>query len=194
MLAWSFFTISGELMNAISSMGRFEPRIKVKAGRASAARALLLVAVIRQNGLLCGQVAGSITLLVVLVLFLFFDRHAQTPDSRYRDDRDLTVQFMPVGSLPRGRKASAKPAWQTKVSYSSDGVGASAMTVHVPVLMEGLGRHRGDRETGFASGFASSDCSGRAPIGYTRIFIAYRADRKIGYGNRVRSLRRQHST
>jgi hypothetical protein len=40
----------------------------------------------------------------------------------------------------------------------------------------------GGSQTAFAAGFASSDCHGPVPFGYTRLFIAYRSDRKSGTG------------
>jgi hypothetical protein len=42
--------------------------------------------------------------------------------------------------------------------------------------------HRGDVETNLSTTFASSDCSGQVPKGYTRIFIADRSDAKSGTG------------
>jgi hypothetical protein len=38
-------------------------------------------------------------------------------------------------------------------------------------------------EANFVSSFASPDCSGKVPAGYSRIFIAYRADGKAGTGS-----------
>jgi hypothetical protein len=130
----------------ISSGGRFETQIMVTAFRPSAARGLLAMAYVGQNALTCAPIAGSITLLVVLVWFLSFEGHAQVPDDgRYRDGPIVTGQFIPVESLSRGWKGSPEPRWQDRVSYSSDGIAASDTTAHTPALMKGLKRHGGIR-------------------------------------------------
>jgi len=167
----------------ISSGGRFEAQIMVTTFRPSAGRGLLPMAYVGQNALTCAPIAGSIILLVVLVCFLSFEGHAQVPDDgRYRDGPRVTGQFTPVESLSRGRKGSPEPRWQARVSYSSEAIAASDTAAHTPVWMKGLKRHGGDKKTGFASVFASSDCRGKVPTGYTRIFIAFRADAKSGTG------------
>ena len=129
----------------------------------------------------CTQIAGSITLLLLLIL-VFPDRHARISDSRYRHDPKLPGQFMPIGIVSRDQKDNAELRRQMNLSYSSDGIAASIATTHAQLLMEGLKQHRGDKDSGFASRFASSDCRGRAPIGYTRIYIAYRDDARSGTG------------
>jgi hypothetical protein len=165
MLAWSLSIISGELMSPMSTR-RFEPKLG-----ALYARSLLPAAGSGQNRLLCVQVTGSIAVLVLIVLSLFCDWRAQIPGSRHRDDPS-----------PTGQKASAERHRQANLIYSSERIAAGAATAYAQILMEGLSRHRGDQASGFASGFASSDCSGRALIGYTRIFIAHRTDAKSGTG------------
>jgi hypothetical protein len=112
---------SWKRVNVTSSGGRFDSPIAVTDSRASAARPFLPVAFFGRNTLLGGQIAGSITLLVVLVF------------------------------------------------------------THVPALTA-VTPQKGGNETAFPSSFASSDCSGQTPAGYTRIFIAHRADGKSGAG------------
>jgi hypothetical protein len=166
-------------MSLNSPGGRFEPQIAVKAARATAAQALLSMYFIGQDAVTCTQIAGSITLLLLLSL-VFPDRHARIPDSRH--DPNLTGQFMPVGIMSRGQKTNSELRRQIAFSYSSDGIAASTVSTHGQLSMEGLRSHSGDTDSGFASGFASSDCRVRTPIGYTRIYIAYRADARSGTG------------
>lgn len=166
-------------MSLISPGRRFEPLVAAKAGRASAAQALLSMYFIGQDAVTCTQIAGSITLLLLLILVLP-DRHAQIPDSRH--DPNLAGQFMPVGIMSKGQKANAELRRLMNLSYSSDGIAAATAATHAQLLMEGPRRQSGDKDAGFASRFASSDCSGRAPIGYSRIYIAYRADARSGTG------------
>lgn len=54
--------------------------------------------------------------------------------------------------------------------------------IAVGVNSVNVSARRGNAETSLSSTFASSDCRGRVPKGYTRIFIADRSDAKSGTG------------
>jgi hypothetical protein len=52
-----------------------------------------------------------------------------------------------------------------------------------PALMADSTAQKTGNEADFISSFASRDCSGKTPDGYSRIFIAYRVDGKSGSGS-----------
>lgn len=84
-------------MSVISSGGQFESANYGQGRENLGCSSALPMSLVGQNAMTGAQIVGSITLCVVLLLFLFFDRHARIPnDGRYRDDPSVTGQFMPV--------------------------------------------------------------------------------------------------
>jgi hypothetical protein len=157
-------------MNVISSGKRFDTQIRMKASRASATRILVSISLFVQRAF-TEQTAEPIILLTLLTFVLFVGRYHEIADGgRSENIPQVVIQLVPAEILATDRKDA------------SGRTDASTTTAQTLASKDASRRHTGDEDKSFIPAFASSDCHGRVPKGYARIFIADRADGKSGSG------------